>query len=70
MRAIVIASPGWVRDAVYDSLATEATKSGNKPLQAALREKVMKVHITSPHLHSLVEVLKSPQVRILRLDPR
>ncbi|KAH8830453.1 pelota [Flagelloscypha sp. PMI_526] len=62
MRAIVIASPGWVRDSVYDYLVSEATKSGNKSLQAAIREKVIKVHITSPHIHSLVEVLKSPQI--------
>ncbi|OCH92923.1 pelota [Obba rivulosa] len=61
LRAIVIASPGWVRDAVYDHIISEATKTGNKALLGA-RNKFMKVHVTSPHVHSLVEVLKSPEV--------
>lgn len=62
IRAIVIASPGWIRDGVYDHFLAEATKRGDKVLQKALREKVIKVHISSPHVHSLVEVLKSPEV--------
>ncbi|KAH9482560.1 Protein pelota [Psilocybe cubensis] len=62
LRAIVIASPGWVRDAVYDFMISEATKRGDKVLLKALKEKCLKVHISSPHVHSLVEVLKSPEV--------
>lgn len=64
LRAIVIASPGWVRDAVADFIFKEATRTSNKPLLTA-RSKFIKVHITSPHVHSLVEVLKSPEVRHL-----
>jgi len=62
LRAIVIASPGWVRDAVFEWMVGEAGRRGDKVLQRALREKVVKVHVSSPHVHSLVEVLKSPQV--------
>lgn len=70
IRAIVIASPGWIRDGVCDYLLAEATKRGDKIFQRALREKVIKVHISSPHVHSLVEVLKSPEVSELpTLDP-
>jgi protein pelota len=61
LKAIVIASPGWVRDAVFDYIFKEATRAANKPLLAA-RSKFIKVHISSPHVHSLVEVLKSPQI--------
>ncbi|KAK7061835.1 Deoxyribodipyrimidine photo-lyase [Favolaschia claudopus] len=61
LKAIVIASPGWVRDSVYDHLVAEASKRGDKILQKALKDKVIKVHISSPHVHSLVEVLKSPE---------
>ena len=64
LRAIVIASPGWVRDAVFDYMMTEATKRGDKILQKALKEKAVRVHVNSPHVHSLVEVLKSPEVNI------
>lgn len=63
IRAIVIASPGWIRDGVYDYLLAEAIKRSNKELQKALREKVIRVHINSPYVHSLVEVLKNPEVR-------
>lgn len=64
LRAIVIASPGWVRDAVFDYVMAEASRSGNKALLNA-RNKFLKVHVNSPHVHSLVEVLKSPEVRRL-----
>lgn len=63
LRAIVIASPGWVRDGVLTYLLEEAGRRGDKTLQRALKEKVVKVHVSSPHVHSLVEVLKSPEVR-------
>lgn len=63
LRAIVIASPGWVRDSVLDYMVGEAGRRGDKVLQRALKDKVVKVHVSSPHVHSLVEVLKSPEVR-------
>jgi protein pelota len=64
MRAIVIASPGWVRDSVMDYIFKEATRTGNKALIGS-RNKFIKVHVTSPHVHSLVEVLKSPEASLL-----
>ncbi|TFL05844.1 eRF1 domain 1-domain-containing protein [Pterulicium gracile] len=62
LKAIVVASPGWVRDAVVDYVQAEATKRGNKALATALRTKLVKVHVNSPHVHSLMEVLKNPQI--------
>ncbi|KAI0068786.1 pelota [Artomyces pyxidatus] len=61
LRAIVIASPGWVRDTVFDYIMAEATRTGNKALLGS-RSKFVRVHVTSPHVHSLVEVLKSPEI--------
>lgn len=61
IRAIVIASPGWVRDTVFDYIMQEANRTGNKAL-LGVRQKFVKVHVTSPHVHSLVEVLKSPEI--------
>ena len=58
----MIASPGWVRDAVFDFIMAEASRTSNKSLLAA-RYKFIKVHVNSPHVHSLVEALKSPEVR-------
>jgi protein pelota len=68
LRAIVIASPGWVRDAVFDYIMAEAEKRGDKILQKALKEKAVRVHVNSPHVHSLVEVLKSPEVSMATIS--
>ena len=46
-------------------LLEEAGRRGDKNLQRALKEKVVKIHVSSAHVHSLVEVLKSPEVRRL-----
>lgn len=68
LKAIVIASPGWVRDSVYSYMTEEAARRGDKILQKALREKTVNVHVSSPHVHSLVEVLKSPEVSLTALS--
>jgi stalled ribosome rescue protein Dom34 len=62
LRAIVVASPGWVRDAVVEWMMGEAGRRGDKVLQRALKDKLVKIHVSSPHVHSLMEVLKSPEV--------
>ncbi|KDQ20760.1 hypothetical protein BOTBODRAFT_124577 [Botryobasidium botryosum FD-172 SS1] len=61
MRVVVIASPGFTKDSVYDAIFAEAARTGNKPLLNA-RSKFVRVHVSSPHVHSLVEVLKSPEI--------
>jgi protein pelota len=62
LRAIVLASPGWVRDAAFEWMMGEGSRRGDKILLRMLKEKVVRVHISSPHVHSLTEVLKSPEV--------
>lgn len=62
LRAIVFASPGWVRESVYTWMTNEASRRGDKLLARSLREKTVKVHVSSPHVHSLIEVLKSPEI--------
>ncbi|KAG6336698.1 hypothetical protein ID866_2405 [Astraeus odoratus] len=62
LRAIVFASPGWVRESVYTWMTNEASRRGDKLLAKSLREKTVRVHVSSAHVHSLVEVLKSPEI--------
>ncbi|EPQ59481.1 hypothetical protein GLOTRDRAFT_70959 [Gloeophyllum trabeum ATCC 11539] len=62
IKVIVIASPGWIRDSVYDYIIKESERTGNKALLRAVREKGVRIHVSSPHVHSLVEVLKSPEI--------
>lgn len=62
LRVIVIASPGWFKDSVMDYIFKEATRTGNKTL-LGVRNKFIKIHVNSPHVHALTEVLKSPEVK-------
>lgn len=63
LRVIIIASPGFVMDAIYDYIFSQAAKTNNKALLQA-KSKFMRIHVSSPHVHSLMEVLNSSQVRI------
>jgi protein pelota len=58
---VVIASPGFTKDSVYDYIFQEATRTSNKTILQA-RHKFVRIHVNSPHVHSLVDVLKSPEV--------
>ena len=69
LRAVVLASPGFTKDTLYDYIFTEATRTGNKQLLTA-KNKFVRVHVNSPHVHSLVEVLKSPEVWSEDLVPK
>lgn len=63
LRLIILASPGFYRDTVYDYLFAEATRRGEKMLTGSeAKRKFLRVHSSSSHLHSLMEVLKSPEV--------
>lgn len=46
---------------MFDFIMAEASRTSNKALLAA-RNKFIKVHVNSPHVHSLLEALKSPEV--------
>ncbi|KAG8949312.1 Translation factor pelota [Tulasnella sp. 424] len=61
LRAIVLASPGFVKDTLYDYIFAEATRTNNKALLQS-RSKFLRIHTSSSHVHSLVEVLKSPEI--------
>ncbi|KAB5595582.1 hypothetical protein CTheo_1043 [Ceratobasidium theobromae] len=63
LRVIVIASPGFTKDAVYDYIFQEATRTSNKTVLQA-RSKFVRIHVNSPHVHSLVDVLKSPEINV------
>ncbi|CAE6439548.1 unnamed protein product [Rhizoctonia solani] len=63
LRVIVIASPGFTKDSVYDYIFQEATRTSNKTILQA-RHKFVRIHVSSPHVHSLVDVLKSPEINV------
>ncbi|KAN0063300.1 Translation factor pelota [Thecaphora frezii] len=71
LRLIIIASPGFTRDSVLDYVFEEAIKRGDKILIGAeARRKFLKIHCSSPHVHSLMEVLRSPEVNAQLKDTK
>ncbi|KAK0537270.1 Translation factor pelota [Tilletia horrida] len=63
LRLVILASPGFIKDTVYEFLFAEGQKRGDKALIGGeARRKFLRIHCNSPHLHSLMEVLRSPEV--------
>ncbi|PKI85719.1 Translation factor pelota [Malassezia vespertilionis] len=63
MRVVILASPGFWRDSMYDFLLAEAVRRNDKILLGSEgKRKLLKVHSPNTHIHSLVDVLKSPEV--------
>lgn len=63
LRVVILASPGFIKDTVYDFIFEEAVKRRDKALIGAdVKRKFLKIHCSSPHLHSLMEVLRSPEI--------
>ena len=60
---ILIASPGFVADAFLKYIQETAFSTTDKLLPRLLKQKLfVKIHSSTGHLHSLNEVLKSPEV--------
>jgi len=61
LKVVIIASPGFVNQGVYEHIFSEATRSGNKTLLMA-KPRFLLLHSPSHHVHSLMQVLSSPEV--------
>ena len=63
MRVVLLASPGFWRESMYEFLLAEAVRRNDKVLIGSEgRRKLLKVHCATTHVHSLLDVLKSPEV--------
>jgi protein pelota len=58
---LLLASPGFTATAFLAYMRTEATRTNNKPLLALLPSVVV-AHSSTPHIHSLTEILSSPAI--------
>ncbi|CAO3652179.1 unnamed protein product [Cunninghamella echinulata] len=61
IKAIIIASPGFVKDQVYEYIFNQAVKTDNKILFEN-KYKFLLIHCSSGHKHSLNEVMQEPAV--------
>ncbi|GAB1320935.1 Translation factor pelota [Madurella fahalii] len=68
-RTLLLASPGFVAQDFRTYMQTEATRRGDKSLQRIAKDAVV-VHSSTGHVHSLNEVLKSPEVQKTMRDTR
>lgn len=63
MRVVLLASPGFWRESMFEFLLSEAVRRNDKVLMGSEgRRKLLKVHCATTHVHSLMDVLKSPEV--------
>lgn len=68
---ILLASPGFVADGFLKHINQIASTKGEKMLQDLIRRKAfVVVHSSSGHLHSLNEVLSSPEVKFRLKDTK
>lgn len=68
LKAIVIASPGFINSQLYDYIFAEAVRDANLHWLTKLRRKFLLVGCSSGHIHSLNEVLKDDAVRTQLAD--
>ncbi|GAA5896680.1 ribosome dissociation factor DOM34 [Sporobolomyces salmoneus] len=61
LKVLIIASPGFTKEAVHTFLLEEAIRQGNKSITAA-KSKFLLLHSPTHHVHSLTEILSSPEV--------
>ncbi|GAA6007075.1 hypothetical protein JCM11491_001498 [Sporobolomyces phaffii] len=61
LKVLIIASPGFTKEAVYSFLLEEAIRQGNKSIIAA-KSKFLLLHSPTHHVHSLTEILSSPEI--------
>lgn len=63
LKAIIIAGPGFHAETFHKYMFEQALAKAEYKLLVPIKPKFMKVHITSPHIHALMEALRSPEVR-------
>ncbi|KAF2465260.1 uncharacterized protein BDR25DRAFT_239850 [Lindgomyces ingoldianus] len=66
---LLLASPGFLAQTFLSYLKGEAIRTTNKPLLAIIPS-IMVAHSSSPHVHSLSEVLASPAIRSTLSDTK
>ncbi|KAJ3324415.1 hypothetical protein HDV06_006826 [Boothiomyces sp. JEL0866] len=62
VKVLIIASPGFIKDALYKYIVDLALKEQQKTILDH-RDKIILVHSSSGHKHALQEILQEPQVQ-------
>jgi protein pelota len=69
VKAIIVASPGFVKDQLYAYIFDQAVKTDNK-LVMENKSKFVMIHCSSGHKHALTEVMQDPSVQAKLADTK
>ncbi|EMR09096.1 mRNA surveillance protein pelota [Pneumocystis murina B123] len=69
LKVVLVASPGFISETLIKYIFDEAVKTDNKTLLQS-RSKFLRLHCSSGHMHSLDEVLKSPNISTKLADTK
>ncbi|KAL1915550.1 uncharacterized protein VTP21DRAFT_6674 [Calcarisporiella thermophila] len=69
VKGVIIASPGFVKDQLYQYIFAEAVRTDNK-LLLENKSKFLLIHCSSGHKHSLQEVMQDPSVQAKLADTK
>lgn len=61
LKCVILASPGFVKEGLFNFIMDEAQRTGNKALLTS-KSKFMLLHSPSHHVHALAQLLSSPEV--------
>ena len=70
IRCLVIAGPGFAKDAVRSFLEEEAQRRGDRDTLEGVRARAVVAHAPSAHAHALRDALAQPQVAALVADTK
>ncbi|CEG64128.1 Putative Translation factor pelota [Rhizopus microsporus] len=69
VKAIIIASPGFVKDQVYNYIFDQAVKTGNKTVLES-KPKFILIHCSNGHKHALTEIMQDPTLQMKLADTK
>ncbi|KAI8982685.1 pelota-like protein [Pilobolus umbonatus] len=69
IKALIIASPGFVKDQLYQYMMDQAVKTENKLIMEN-KHKFMLIHCSNGHKHALVEVMQDPSIQMKLADTK
>ncbi|CAO3570171.1 unnamed protein product [Mortierella alpina] len=69
VKCVIIGSPGFVREQLYDYIFAEAVRTDNKTIMQN-RSKFIVVHTSTGHKQALQEVMNDPSIKIKLADTK
>eukprot|EP00158_Paraphelidium_tribonemae_P004767 Partr_v1_DN26958_c0_g1_i10_m7030 putative pelota homolog len=69
VKVLILASPGFYKDSLYQYLLTESVRRANRPFQEN-KNKILLMHSSTGHKGALQEVLRDPSIQTQLADTK